>query len=287
MWQIQQLQERLGGLAPFSGGDMCAVVVGSWGLERPNFQILVLVEGEAAKANSLSQRHQWLTQLLETTRSLGMGLSWQDVRFIHPSDLTEPNLTGRLGSTVALDRPIPDALLLLVDGIALTNPNLLQAGRSQLLKHHFSNPSESQTEMPFLGLAHAIQECWHRLCLHSAVHAEMERLQFGWRLALQSLVISLVHLKPANSKEVLAHCERPALARIAHLLHQPSFDATWAEEHQLFLEDFQALMELRSIKTGSTPVAMSQLTQRRYNRFFYRLLTHPNVDEALRFTLLS
>ena len=33
--------------------------------------------------------------------------------------------------------------------------------------------------------------------------------------------------------------------------------------------------------------AMSQLTQRRYNRFFYRLLTHPNVDEALRFTLLS
>ena len=286
MWQIEQLQTSLCELHPFSGHELSVVVVGSWGSQRPAFQILVLVGGKAVKAISLSQRHEWLTQVLELTRKIGLGLSWQDVRFILPSDLAPPSL-AQGPSPIALDRPIPDDLLMLVDGVAITNPELLKTARTLVIQHHATLTNESNPDMPFLRLAHALQECWHRLCLHAAVHPDMERHQFGWRLVLQSLMIGLLHLKPAHTEEVLTFCEAPPLERLSHLLKMPGFEATWAEDHQLFLDDFQTLMELRSIKPGSAPVAMSQLTQRRYNRFFYRLLTHANVDESLRYTLLS
>ena len=283
MWQIEQLQSGLSELHPFAGTDLGVVVVGSWGAQRPLFQILVLVGGHEV---NLTERHELLTQVLELTRKIGLGLSWQDIRFILPSDLIPPSLSGG-PTTLGLDRPIPDDLLMLVDGVALTNPKLLQSARTLVIQRHATQLSENNPDMPFLRLAHAIQECWHRLCLHAAVHPDMERHQFGWRLVLQSLMVGLLHLKPAHAKSVLAICEIQPIERIAQVLKMPGFEATWTEDHRLFLDDFQSLMELRSIKPGSAPVAMSHLTQRRYNRFFYRLLTHPNVDESLRYTLLS
>lgn len=283
MWQIEQLKSGLSELQSFSDKDMGVVLVGTWGSQRPAFQILVLV---ARHEVSLTQRHEWLTQVLELTRNIGLGLSWQDIRFILPSDLAPPSLSGG-PITLGLDRPIPDDLLMLVDGMALSTPKLLESSRLLVIQNLATQRSESNPDMPFLRLAHALQECWHRLCLHAAVHPEMERHQFGWRLVLQSLIAGLLHFKPADAREVLRICQMTPLDRIAGLLKMPGFDGTWMEDHQFFLEDFQSLMELRSIKPGSAPVAMSHLTQRRYNRFFYRLLTHPNVDESLRYTLLS
>ncbi|MEY4285176.1 MAG: hypothetical protein RL111_1851 [Pseudomonadota bacterium] len=284
--QFVQLQKKLSSLAPFQGEDMTAVVVGSWGLQRPSFQILVLVNGEAAKKFNVTQRHQWRTMLMDLTRSLGLGLTWQDVRFVDLMELYEssrPNAT----QAIALDRPITDALLLLVDAVPLNNPQVLNLAREALLLKHMTAQADASEGTVFPGLTHAIQECWHRLCLLSAVHPEMERVQFGWRLSLHSLVLSLVHLKPNNLKDMVAACEALAMDRLTQVLSLDVFDSSWETEHQLFLEDFQTLMELRSMNASGPPVAMSQLAQRRYNRFFYRLLTHFNVDESLRFTLLS
>lgn len=284
--QFVQLQKKLVALAPFQGDDMTAVVVGSWGLQRPSFQILVLVSGEAAKKFSVTQRHQWRTLIMEIARNLGLGLTWQDVRFVDLFELyaaTQPAVTH----AIALDRPITDALLLLVDAVAVNNLQMVNLAREALLRKHMPAQPEAIENTVFPGLTHAIQECWHRLCLLSAVHPEMERVQFGWRLSLHSLVLSLVHLKPNNLKDMVAACETLAMDRINKVLSLDVFDSSWETEHQVFLEDFQTLMELRSMSALGPPVAMSQLAQRRYNRFFYRLLTHFNVDESLRFTLLS
>lgn len=286
MRQIEQLQQGLNELHPFSGDGLGTVVVGAWGSQRPSFEILVLLKGDSTQLSSLSQRHEWLTQVLELTRKIGLGLSWQDVRFIHPIDLSEPSVGSELKRS-SLDRPIADHLLLLVDGLPITNLPLLQGARHTVIQHHMVLTSETNPDMPFLRLAHALQECWHRLCLHAAVHPDLERHQFGWRLVLQSLMVGLLHLKPTSVDDVLALCELTPLERVAKCIAGPGFEDVWAEDHRLFLDDFQSLMELRHIKPGSAPVAMSQLTQRRYNRFFYRLLTHPNVDESLRYTLLS
>lgn len=271
------LASRLQQLPWFADESVCVTVSSSWGFERPQFELLVIQGGSPVHPPGLAERQTVMGLLLHEARAVQLPLTHHQVRLLN---WHEDSPTGLSSWRQDLVWEVPAPLLLLVDSWPLINPSALRRLRLAVLAQLNTGASPQGLSL-IEGVIHTLQAAWHGLCLQSAAEpTPLTRL--GWRFAIHSLILALLHHRPPTPEAVLALCELSPMARLEGLMPLLPQTGPWAQDWAQFQRDWSSLVAQTGHGAWGEPPHDSAQAVMRVQQYLHRLLNAPGLDPNLR-----